>query len=201
MTERSFFPSVASSRILNKVSLPYQVLQLFSGHCRLVCFSLAKQLPAQIQMQPDSMLRPVSRWWRRDSWTPPIQVQSVWSWTESPQVHRLPEWHHLASTSCGVYWVPAAPQRTSEIHHPDQETRCRLNPSVRRSLWLTRVCIMFWLPKCPVSNPLPPVPFAWNDRPTSCSFCVGVLYFILFCFFVFCFLFLKSAITQKSLII
>jgi ribonuclease HI len=34
-TTWSFFPSVASARILNKMSLPYQVLQLFTGHCRL----------------------------------------------------------------------------------------------------------------------------------------------------------------------
>jgi ribonuclease HI len=37
-TTWSFFPSVASSRMLNKVSLPYQVLQLFTGHCRLNCY-------------------------------------------------------------------------------------------------------------------------------------------------------------------
>ena len=32
---KSFFPSISHAAILNRVDVPYQLMQLFSGHCRL----------------------------------------------------------------------------------------------------------------------------------------------------------------------
>ena len=96
-TTWSSFPSVASSGILNKVSLPYQVPQLFIGHCRLNSYLhrlKCSPTPCCAQYHDDE---------EETAEHLLFKCKAFETERRALKVHRLADWYHLAYSSCGVY--------------------------------------------------------------------------------------------------